>query len=106
MPTTVPACCESRWRWRLMCGEARDLFVRSIKAVMYIVSATGMMRIQRSEVRDGLVSVLASVCSVVVIEITRLANVIVQTTDREQMRQPSKVSARAVFRIHESRRPY
>jgi hypothetical protein len=35
---------------------------------MYIISATGMMRIQRIEVRDGLFSILASVGSAVVMD--------------------------------------
>jgi hypothetical protein len=53
-----------------MCGKARDMFVRSMKAMVYIISATGMMRIQRIEVRGGLISVLAPACSSVGIEIT------------------------------------
>ncbi len=37
----------SRWRSRLMRGRAREMLVRSIKAMVYMTSATGMMRVQR-----------------------------------------------------------
>src|SRR6266849_575537 len=47
MPATVPACWGSRWSSRLMRGRAREMLVRSIKAMVYITSATGMMRVQR-----------------------------------------------------------
>src|SRR5215472_950779 len=83
MPATVPACCGSKWRSRLIRGKARDMFVRSIKAIVYMISATGIMRIQRSEIRDGEIPALTSCCSAVVIEITR-----------------------AVSRTHELRHPY
>src|SRR5260370_9596781 len=47
MPATVPACWGSRWSWRLMRGRARGRLVRSLKAMVYITRATGMMRVQR-----------------------------------------------------------
>src|ERR1700682_2769699 len=48
MPATVPACWGSRWRSRLMRGRAREMLVRSMKAMVYMTSATGMMRVQRA----------------------------------------------------------
>src|SRR6266853_61200 len=57
MPATVPACCGSRCRSRLIFGKARDMFVRSINAIVYMMRATGMMRIQRCEIGDGAVPV-------------------------------------------------
>src|SRR5215469_15820597 len=67
MPATVPACCGSKCRSRLICGKARDMFVRSIKAIVYIMRATGMIRTQRIETRDRKVPVPASCCSAVVV---------------------------------------
>src|SRR5260370_8449798 len=57
MPATVPACCGSKCRSRLIFGKARDMFVRSINAIVYMMRATGMMRIQRCEMRDGVIPV-------------------------------------------------
>src|SRR5260370_1742348 len=47
MPATVPACWGSRWRSRLMRGRASEMLVRSMKAMVYMTRATGMMRAQR-----------------------------------------------------------
>src|ERR1700674_79547 len=60
MPATVPACCGSKCRSRLILGKARDMFVRSINAIVYMMRATGMMRIQRVEIGGGFISVPAS----------------------------------------------
>src|SRR5207245_1347922 len=110
MPATVPACCGSKWRSRLICGRARDMFVRSMKAIVYMISATGIMRIQRIEACDGEVPVLASCCSAVVMRSLSLANVegsTLQPGDGSAVQQSdSGVFARAVIRTHELRRPY
>src|ERR1700686_1125611 len=53
MPATVPACCGSKCKSRLIFGKARDMFLRAINAIVYMMRATGMMRIQRCEIRDG-----------------------------------------------------
>src|SRR2546426_3842199 len=110
MPATVPACCGSKWRSRLICGKARDMFVRSIKAIVYIMRATGIMRIQRIEVRHRELPVLASCCSAVVIETTEpyeREGAHLQTGERiASAAIESRVFARAESRIHELRRPY
>src|SRR6267378_3363976 len=51
MPATVPACWGSRFSSWLMRGRAREMFVRSMKAMVYMISATGMMRVQRAGAR-------------------------------------------------------
>src|SRR4030081_3444797 len=93
MPATVPACCGSRWRSRLICGKAREVFVRSIKAIVYIISATGIIRIQRSEIREEEISALASLRSAVVIEITESREMLkVHTTDGNRCASLAKCS--------------
>jgi hypothetical protein len=74
-----------------MCGKARDMFVRSIKAIVYIIRATGMIRIQRSEIPDREASIFAACCPAVVIEMTNPA------TWKVSHRRFSKYSLRLYF---------
>src|ERR1700687_1508957 len=70
MPATVPACWGSRWRSRLMRGRAREMLVRSMKAMVYMTSATGMMRVQRAgaALAAGATFVRSTVCEVASID--------------------------------------
>jgi hypothetical protein len=49
MPAAAPACGGDMWRARLMEGNANEIFVRSINAMVYMMKATGMMCSQRCE---------------------------------------------------------
>src|SRR5580693_8304753 len=72
MPATVPACGGSKWRSLLIHGRARDMLVRSIKAIVYMTRATGMMRSQRMEMCDGVIFGVAFCPGAVIIRITEL----------------------------------
>src|SRR5580700_766412 len=54
MPATLPACCGSRCRSRLIRGSAREILVRSMKAMVYMTRATGMMRSHRCDIWLGI----------------------------------------------------
>ena len=72
MPATVPACGGSKWRSLLIQGRARDMLVRSINAIVYMIKATGMMRSQRMEIGDGVIFVAAFLPGATIIRITEL----------------------------------
>src|SRR5580692_13070608 len=72
MPATVPACGGSKWRSLLIHGRARDMLVRSINAIVYMIKATGMMRSQRIEIGDGVIFVAAFCPGEAIIRIAEL----------------------------------
>src|SRR5580700_2219578 len=72
MPATVPACGGSKWRSLLIEGKARDMLVRSINAIVYMIKATGMMRSQRIEIGEGVIFVAEFLPGAVIIRITEL----------------------------------
>src|SRR5215472_4921169 len=47
MPAACAACGALIRKSRLIAGRANERFVRSIKAIVYMMNATGMIRIQR-----------------------------------------------------------
>src|SRR5260370_27744610 len=112
MPATVPACCGSKCRSRLIFGKARDMFVRSINAIVYMMRATGMMRIHRCEIRDGVIPMPESRSCAVFIMIKNSPRLFHRSTvagRRRTRRQPAlgaQVLPMAVFRTPVLQRLY
>src|SRR6266566_5774582 len=103
MPATVPACCGSKCRSRLIFGKARDVFGRSIKAIVYMMRATGMMRIQRCEIRDAAISVRESGFCAVFIMIKNSPLLFRRSTaasGRQRRRQPAFGCCLWLYLIH------